>query len=80
VGLRLLPQRGLFSAIGELFGTQDIEVGHALFDSTFKVKGQPEAKVAELLSGTVADRILTCIRWPASSTWATRGCAPSRRA
>ncbi|MBK6574600.1 MAG: hypothetical protein IPG17_00060 [Sandaracinaceae bacterium] len=58
VGLRLLPQRGLFSAIGELFGTQDIEVGHALFDSTFKVKGQPEAKVAELLSGTVADRIL----------------------
>lgn len=58
VGLRLLPQRGLFSAIGELFGTQDIEVGHAVFDATFKVKGQPEAKVAELLSGTVADRIL----------------------
>jgi len=58
VGLRLLPQGGLLSAIGELFGTQDIEVGHAAFDASFKVKGQPEAKVAELLSGDVADRIL----------------------
>lgn len=57
VGLRLLPQRGVFSAIGEFFGTQDIEVGHTGFDAAFKVKGQPEDKVRELLSGDVAARI-----------------------
>lgn len=57
VGLRLLPQRGVFSAIGDFFGTQDIEVGHTGFDAAFKVKGQPEDKVRELLSGDVAARI-----------------------
>ena len=57
VGLRLLPQRGVFSAIGDFFGTQDIEVGHTGFDAAFKVKGQPEDKVRELLSGDVASRI-----------------------
>lgn len=59
VGLRLLPQRGVFSAIGDFFGTQDIEVGHTGFDAAFKVKGQPEAKVRELLGGDVAARIFS---------------------
>jgi len=57
LGLRLLPQGGLFSAIGEFFGTQDVEVGHHGFDAAFKVKGHPEDKVRELLSGNVAARI-----------------------
>jgi hypothetical protein len=58
VGLRLLPQGGFWSAVGEFFGTQDIEVGHSTFDAKFKVKGKPEDKVADLLQGQVADRIL----------------------
>lgn len=58
VGLRLLPQGGFWSSVGEFFGTQDIEVGHPTFDAKFKVKGKPEDKVAELLAGDVAERIL----------------------
>ena len=57
LSLRLLPQGGVFSAIGEFFGTQDVVVGHTGFDAAFKVKGQPEDKVRELLSGDVAARI-----------------------
>jgi hypothetical protein len=59
LGIKLLPQRGFWASVGEFFGTQDIEVGHPAFDATFKVKGQPEDRVAELLQGDVAGKILS---------------------
>jgi hypothetical protein len=43
-------RKSIFSAVGKLFGMQDIEVGEDLFDRDFIVKSTDESRVRMLLS------------------------------
>jgi hypothetical protein len=43
-------RKSVFSWIGKLFGTQDVEVGDAFFDDQFIIQGEPEHLVRSLLT------------------------------
>jgi hypothetical protein len=43
-------RKGIFSALGKLLGTQDIEVGDPDFDEAFIIKGNDESKVRDLFA------------------------------
>lgn len=60
LGIRLrLTRPGSLSALGKLFGAQDIEVGDPVFDARFVVKGAPESAVRAVLTPDVCARLAT---------------------
>ncbi|MGZ4056476.1 MAG: DUF3137 domain-containing protein [Bacteroidia bacterium] len=49
----------LFSAIGKLFGAQDIVIGHPDFDKAFIIKGNDEYKIQVLFSNNKVRELIT---------------------
>ena len=51
-------RRNIFSGVGKLFGTQDVEVGDAFFDDEFIVQGEPEHLVRSLLTNGMIRQLI----------------------
>ena len=51
-------RRNIFSGIGKLFGTQDVEVGDAFFDDEFIVQGEPEHLIRSLLTNGMIRQLI----------------------
>jgi hypothetical protein len=43
-------RKGVFTALGKLFGMQDIEVGHEAFDRDFVIKGNDQGRLRSLFA------------------------------
>ena len=53
-GLTLTPRHGFWSRVGDWLGMRDLRVGHADFDRSFRLRGQPAGGVVPLFRGEVA--------------------------